>query len=50
MCELCGECFDNWGKKIDEVGTEMVLQYTDALHIWNHYSKNVTESCRLIVV
>ena len=38
-CELCGECFDHWGVKIDEVGVEMLNQYNEALHIWDHYSE-----------
>ena len=38
-CELCGECYDSWALKIDEIGQAIELQYQMALEIWKHYGE-----------
>ena len=37
QCGLCGECFDNWGHKIDDVGLALQEQYSRLMTIWTHY-------------
>ncbi|CAH1787412.1 unnamed protein product [Owenia fusiformis] len=41
-CELCGECYDNWAKNIDEVGVVIQQQYGVAIDIWNNYDNAST--------
>ena len=38
-CSMCGECFDNWAEKIDEVGLTINHEYTQVLNVWSNYSK-----------
>lgn len=42
-CELCGagkdNCFDNWARKIDKVGTEIINTYNQLLQTWRGYGK-----------
>ncbi|KAK2150552.1 hypothetical protein LSH36_400g01057 [Paralvinella palmiformis] len=36
-CQLCGECYDNWAKKIDGLGIELTSLYRKAMTIWTNY-------------
>ena len=46
-CELCGECYDSWAGKIDNIGTGLKELYAGVMLVWSNYGNHLTLGLKL---
>ncbi|XP_064617027.1 laminin subunit gamma-1-like [Liolophura sinensis] len=48
-CEVCGDCFDDWATKIDEVGRAIDTLNGDAKAIWSNYDNRQASDVEITI-